>query len=396
MPRFRYTARTATGQVTEGMLEAETASLAARSLREQGLWVTQLRPEREPTPSPAPVVAGSGIGSYLAYLWSGIRARELAIFYRQLHALYHSGIALPRAMAMVADALPNRQLRKISRALAADLGSGIPLHRAIERFPWVFNELQRHTLAAGEQGGVLEAVLLRLADYFEREWQLRLELRSRLLYPFLLLLAFIFIPPLPVLVLQGFGAYFRQIAAMWGPPFLAIVAVAVTGRYLMRYPAARYAWDTLKLATPGIADLVRKLASARFARALALLAHAGIYPHSALTAAADACGNEVIRRRVHRLAPEVARGAALTEVLGVTGFFPATFLGMVQTGEQAGGLDAMLDKVADYYEQEAAHAAKQRIVVLGVAALLVMALVIALRVIGFYTGMFGGLMQEME
>jgi type IV pilus assembly protein PilC len=161
-------------------------------------------------------------------------------------------------------------------------------------------------------------------------------------------------------------------------------------RLLLKTRAGRETWDQIKLLIPIIGGLVRKLAVGRFARTLAALYGAGVPIASALAMAGESSGNSVLEKACARMVPAVERGVSVAQAMGASGFFQPMVLGMVSTGETSGNMDVMLDKAADFYEEEGRHSITQLVVILGVLLLLLMALVIAIQVISFYGGFYAG------
>jgi type II secretory pathway component PulF len=258
------------------------------------------------------------------------------------------------------------------------------------RFPWLFDKMQVRMVEAGETGGLLVAVLGRLADYLEREYEVRLDIKRKTLYPKILLAALIFIPQVPTLVLRGVVPYLLEIWGIISMGLLVGVPTFFAFRLLLRTQAGRETWDQIKLLIPVIGGLVRKLAVGRFARTLAALYGAGVPIASALAMAGESSGNSVLEKATARMVPGVERGVPVAQAMGASGFFQPMVLGMVSTGETSGNLDVMLDKAADFYEEEGRHSIVQLVVILGVLLLLLMALIIAIKVIGFYGGFYAG------
>jgi type IV pilus assembly protein PilC len=243
---------------------------------------------------------------------------------------------------------------------------------------------------AGEQGGMLVEVLRRLAEYCEQEFELQLTIKRKTLYPKILLGAFFVIPQIPVLVLAGVGPFLAAVWAQLRVVALFVIPTFLAFRFALTTPGFRNFYDQVKLLIPFVGGLVRKLAIARFARTLAALYSSGVPIASATGLAGETSGNHVLERHSERMVPAIERGMPLSQTMLASGFFPGMFVGMVQTGETSGNLDDILNKAADFYEEEALHATIQLTVILGVVLLLVMGVLIAIRIIGFYTGYFQG------
>lgn len=389
MPIYQYTARDQRGQVSEGQVEADNNGAAVSRLREMGLWVTKLKPVGG-SASASPNGDGAGsqtiVANVLFPIWSGVSAKDRSLFYRQIATMLNAGMAIYQALSTLAEQTSNKRLRVATLAMSERTYAGGRVSEAMGQFPWIFTALELRMVEMAEMSGMLVGVLNRLADYLEREYYLRLKIKQRMMYPFILLLAFIFIPDVPILVLQGPGPYFSALARTWVPALVVIVVFFALVRHLLRLEGFRHFYDHVKLAIPAIGPLVRKLAIARFARSFAALYQAGIVPSVSLLVAAETSGNSVLLQNCQRIVPAIERGASLSQCMVLLHFFPPMFTGMVSTGEQTGNMDSMLDKAAEYYENEASHASMQLVVILGVVLLLTMAVFIGAKVVGFYGG----------
>src|SRR5262249_39946866 len=197
----------------------------------------------------------------------------------------------------------------------------------------------------------------------EREYTLRLQIKQRTLYPKILVLALIFIPGIPTLILVSPAAYFGGILHTWGPVALGLLLLWVALRYMLKGQSVRDFYDQVKLLLPVIGPLVRKMAAARFARSLAALYHAGVPLTSGVAASGEASGNAVLNKTSQRVVPALERGGSLTQALAATAFLPPMIHSMFATGEQAVDLDQVLDQVGDYYENEANHSTIQLLVI---------------------------------
>lgn len=388
MPRYRYTAKTPQGSTVTGTIEAEDTWRAAKTVREMGLFLLDMRPDRTVTAQQAE----QAMMQRLVYpVYSGVSVKDLAIFYRQLATAVRAGIPIHRALISVAENTGKPRLRRLAQELVNELIQGKPLSRAMSRHPHVFDELQIALIQAGEEGGLLEQMLERLAEYLERDYKLRLKIRAGTFYPKVLLLAGIFIPKIPVLVVGGgLIPYLRETVGWAGPFLLAVLLVVAVMRVLLQLAPLREAYDSLKLMIPGIGGLVRQLAMARFSRALAAMYAAGVSLPRAITVSALAADNYYLTRRLHSVVPMIEQGQPLSESFRRTGVVPPLVVDMLQTGESTGNIDSMMDKVAEYYEQETDVKSGQAVVVLSVGVYLLIALWIASMIIGFWQGYAAG------
>lgn len=388
MPVYRYTAKNAQGGTVTGLVEAEDTRRAAGIVREMGLLLLDVRPERTTNTEQA----GQVVMQRVVYpVYSGVSVKDLAIFYRQLATAVRAGIPIHRALLSVAENTGKPRLRRIVQAVVNDLMQGKSLSRAMSRHPHVFDELQLALIQAGEEGGLLEQMLERLADYLERDYKLRLKIRAGTFYPKVLLLAGIFIPKVPILVVGGgLIPYLRETVGWAGPILLAVLLVVAIVRLLLQIEPLREAYDSLKLVIPGIGGLVRQLAMARFSRALAAMYAAGVSLPRAIAVSALAADNAYLTKRLRRAITDIEHGQPVSEAFRRTGVMPPLVLDMLRTGESTGNVDAMMDKVAEYYEQETDVKSGQAVVVLSVGVYLLIALWIASMIIGFWQGYAGG------
>jgi type II secretory pathway component PulF len=391
MPTYRYTARNEAGSITRGQLEAESSSGAAAQLRQQGLWVTGLD-----------VVGGAGEastteqgGSLLDIWWTGVSLKELAIFFRQFRTMVNAGMPLSRCLSILQSQTRNRRLQAVIQDLGAQVQSGGRLSEAFRRHPAIFRPLQIAMIEAAEAGGMLDRVLSRLADYLEREYEIRQDLRRRTLYPKIVVVASVFLPPLKYLIFDGVQAYLRATVGQVLPILLLLFGCWFAGRLLLQIPAIRALYDTIKVA-PVVGGIPRQFAVGKLFRSLAALYGAGLPVGRALRVAAGTCDNWYIGHRVERETPRVERGEPLSSALAATGLFSPMVLGMVATGEQSGNMETMLGKVADYQEQEAEHKSRQAIVWFGVAALIAVAIYVAIFVGSFYVRHYSEILSETQ
>ncbi|MGC8784878.1 MAG: type II secretion system F family protein [Armatimonadota bacterium] len=388
MPVYRYTAKNQQGGTVTGLVEAEDTRRAAGIVREMGLLLLDVRPERAVSTQQAE----QAVMQKVVYpVYSGVSVRDLAIFYRQLATAVRAGIPIHRALLSVAENTGKPRLRRVVQAVVNELMQGKPLAEAMSRHPHVFDDLQIALIRAGEEGGLLENMLERLADYLERDYKLRLKIRAGTFYPKVLLLAGIFIPKIPVLVVGGgLIPYLRETVGWAAPILLAVLAIVAVVRILLQIEPLREAYDSLKLMIPGIGGLVRQLAMARFSRAMAALYSAGVPLPRTIAISALAADNYYLTKHLRRAVAEVEHGQSISEAFRRTGVMPPLVLDMLQTGESTGNVDAMMDKVAEYYEQETDVKSGQAVIVLSVGVYLLIALWIASMIISFWQGYASG------
>lgn len=411
MKEFVYTARDAGGMPVEGRIAAENSALAVARLRAQGLSVERIRPATgrpEEPHAPGGHIAERVLAETLYPVASGVSLKDLALLYRQLATLIGAGMALYQSLVALENQTRNPRLRAILREAQSHVMNGGRLSEVMDKHRYVFADLQRDMIRTAEHAGTLEETTRRLADYLERELQLRRMISRLTLYPKLVLLAALFIlgrsffldamPAFSKLIIGSLGKvsysgldYAKDTVLVLVGVGLAYVAVQAAARTLFyRSPSARVAWEHIKLGTPAIGKVVKAFALTRFGRAFSALYGAGVPLNSALASAARASGSAVIGAAIGRAMDRVERGESLSQALTDTAVFEPMFLDMLRTGEQTGNLDTMVTKAADYLESEAETRAHQYAHVFSTAVYLVVAIMVGYAVVSFYMSYASG------
>ena len=321
-------------------------------------------------------------------------AKQLSLYFRQMHAMIHAGSSVAHALNLMAQNAPNAALRRASQEMSTRTQRGEEWNRAMTAYPGLFSELMVGMIAAGEGGGFLERILLRLAEYSERDYEIQQTVKRETWYPKLLLACSFLIPSVVPLVLYGFGAWLNSIKGVLLAALLLFIGWMALKKLapgtLSRGPQ-RAAIDEFKLRFPYAGKFVRSLAAAKFCRALGALQGAGMGLHRTINLASDACGNEAMARQTRKIIHRLDQGESLTTALTASGQFPPLALQMLATGEASGSIEAQLDKVADFLEADAETAIKKSVQVLGVVVFLLVAFYIGMQIIGFYSGYIGNI-----
>jgi len=424
MATFTYEAKDGTGRSVSGLIEAAAERDAAATLRDQGLFATRIVPmggsgtangrsSGPGMPAPdgmSPLPGGGSLGQPLrvdaAPFLVSVPLPEIALMYRQLATLLNAGVPIVQAVSTLATQTRVGRLKNILNEGASHIASGNTLSSVMERHPSVFSGMQVELIRAGETGGMLERMCMRLSEYLEREVEVRRKLKRETLYPKLvfgvaglviLVLGFVRAGASP----DGGGLNTAAGAQAVGRQVLFAVEVGVVlflgwwlARFLNQFPAVGAAWDRFKLYVPGLGGVSRSYATARFARALAALYSGGINIFRAVETAARACGNRAIAAQLLINAPALQAGEGVSGMLARSGLLSPMAVQMARTGEQTGSMDIMMDKVADYLESEADTKAKAFATIGGVVLLLIAAVVVAIIVISFYAGYFAAAFKE--
>jgi len=405
---YSYQAKDRTGRTVTGALDAPDERQAAQEIRDMGYFPMRLAVQPggaaafsgpsaasppEARPMPPAMSPGRWLLAHLVFpLWSGVGLRDIALFYRQFSAMIGAGVPIYQCLETLVRQTGNGVLRGQIRKISARVLEGGMLTEAMSEFPWVFTNFHRAMITAGETSGRMDVMMSRLASALEQEHTLRGNIKKETWYPAMVLVLSFLLPPLALLIKPGGMSGLHQYLAQALYPLLAfggaLLGGYVAGRLLSQF---KVAFDGLIASLPGIGGTVRMIALARFARALASLYAAGVGIPEALRFSAAATGNAFMAKRMVSAIPALQGGRGITEALGATHIFPPMVISMLGTGEQTGGLDATMDKVAEYYEQESAVRLHQLSVTLGAFAMIVAGIRVGITVINAYTGYFNNL-----
>ncbi|PIE71601.1 MAG: type II secretion system protein GspF [Deltaproteobacteria bacterium] len=366
MPVYEYTALSANGKRTSGLLDADSPSAARQKLRDSKTFPVSLKEIQSQDASLG------GVQARISAFFSRVKPAELTLVTRQLATLLNAGFPLVSAIQTLIPQARSHSLKRVLSHLKDAVEEGESFADALGRYPGIFSPVYRNMVLAGESSGTLELVLNRLADISESQQALNSRIQAALMYPILMtLLAFgvlfvligyivpqitvIFINsqqalPLPTRILIAVSDLLLN--GWWIGMLLGIVLIAGF-RILAAKPAGRMAIDRLKLRLPVAGNLIRKLAVARFTRTLGSLLDNGVSMLTALRIARSTAGNGVVSEIVATAAANVEQGQSLGVSLSASpDVIPYLAVQMIQVGEQSGDLEAMLEKVATVYERE--------------------------------------------
>lgn len=393
MPAFAYRGKTSASGAEEGRLEAASRDEAYRLLRERDIWVAELTQLRDEATAGSAGPRPSGSGRLPGTRFVPIMARTM--FWRQFAQSQRAGVSLHDALHLLGDG-GHGHLGRWSRATAPRVVNGGTLSQAMQARSDLFSPLEIAMVRAGEAIGRLDIQAERLGEHFERVMSVRNTLRWRVAYLCLVLLAagvtgFVVAVVAPTIAMSVGGPKVNPALLAWNffKPLLfgALVIGGVVAHCRMSASARRWL-DRLKMSLPVVGPLFRKIAVARYARALGDLLGAGLPPGEAAEVSAPTAGNSYLERRLAGLPKHLRDGGKLSDGLIECCQMPPAVIQMVRTGEISGSLDELLGKVADYYEQEAL-AATQTLVTIGFAlALMGMGLMVGKVVIGFWSGYY--------
>ncbi len=379
MAKFLYTALDAKGKESKGEIEADSQNTALTRLREKGLFPTQVvdaaagRGKKGAAVTPG-VRPGAPKKSRLNLPFGGgVKTKSLMVVTRQLATLIDAGLPLLRGLQVIARQERNATLKRTLNDLAESIQSGSTLAEAMAQHGKIFNRLYVNMVKAGEIGGVLDVVLLRLAEFMEKMQKIRNKVKSAMTYPIVVLcvaggimfflmtkivpkFAEIFkdllegerLPQLTLFVMNVSNALVRRTPFVIGGIIVLVLLIQALGRT----KGGRYAIDRMKLKLPIFGALVHKTAIGRFSRTLGTLLSSGVPILQALNIVRDTAGNEVIARGVTLVHDSVKEGENIAPPIEASGIFPPMVVSMVEVGEETGKLPDMLMRIADTYDDE--------------------------------------------
>ncbi len=394
MNTYTYKVKEKSGRVIDGVMTGEDRSSVVSRLQQMGYYVLDIRETRQERSSAA--AAWNPFSLLVRYivnpLFGGASIAQLMFFYRQLATMLRSGMSLSQAMSSL-QARGSFVLRKVARETLIYINNGGKLSDSFARYPWIFPELHISLIRAAEAGGSLEPMINRIADYLERDNRIRMRLRYLTFQQKLLVLAVILIPKAQILLFEGFRPYLHATGSIIVPILIGIAVLWAGFRLAMQVPPFRYAFDMVKLAFPKLGKTVRMVALAKFYRVLGAMYGAGAPLSRGIMYAAAAAGNHFITTRLKTAAPVVDRGGRLTDALRGTRVLPDMALDMISTGEMTGNIDEMLEKAAEYTEEESEVAIFQSTIVLSVILFMAIASYIGWYAIQFYAGQYKNVMD---
>jgi type IV pilus assembly protein PilC len=350
---FEWEGKDKNGKVVRGEMRAGGEAVVNASLRRQGIMVSKVKKRRS-----------SGGRS--------IKQKDIAIFTRQLATMMKAGVPLLQAFDIVARGAANPRLTKLLNDIRGDVETGTSLSSAFRKHPMYFDALYCNLVEAGEAGGILEALLDRLAIYQEKTMALKQKIKSALMYPVaVMVVAFVVLTVIMIWVVPSFKDVFKSFGADLPAPTLFVIALSeffvsywwaifggiFGGLYFFfqswkRSEKMQMTMDRLLLRLPVFGDLINKSVIARWTRTLSTMFAAGVPLVEALDSVGGASGNAVYARATEQIQRDVSTGSALTTSMTSTGVFPTMVLQMSAIGEESGSLDHMLGKAAEFYEDE--------------------------------------------
>ncbi len=398
MSTFAYVGRNRQGAVKKGELTAKTRDEAVDQLRKQQVVVTSLEEK-----------SGMG-GKFKLSLGSGLSDKDLVVFTRQFGTMINAGLPLIQCLDILSTQSENKVLRETVGDVKNSVEAGSTFSDALKRHPKVFDDLYVNMIHAGEVGGLLDTILTRLAKHIEKAMKLKGQIKSAMVYPSAIVgVAVIIISVLMVWVIPVFAQMFLEMSGgkvgLPGPTqivinvsnffqsywYAMVGAMVATVIAIKRYYATvngRVVIDRLLLKVPIVGDLIRKASVAKFTRTLGTLITSGVPLLEGLSICAKTSGNKVIEEALMNARVSISGGKTISEPLAKCNVFPKMVTHMIAVGESTGALDAMLGKIADFYEDEVDQAVETLTSLLEPIMMVVLGTIIGFIVIAMYLPIF--------
>jgi type IV pilus assembly protein PilC len=394
MPVYTYRGTNRAGAAVSGEITATSKVELQNLLKRQQITATKM--------------SEKGREFNIPTFGSGVKPRELAIFTRQFSVMIDAGLPLVQCLEILASQQENKTFQKVLTNTRASVEGGATLSAAMKQSPKVFDALYTNMVEAGETGGILDTILQRLSGYIEKNVKLQRAVKSAMVYPVgvlsiaglvIILLLWKVVPifatlfaglgvslPLPTRIVIGLS---NLIGSWFGFLFLAgFAGIIVALKTWYGTPGGKLAMDAIVLKLPVIGILMRKIAVARFTRTLGTLISSGVPILEGLDITAKTAGNAVVEQALTKVRRSLEEGKSLTEPLKDSQVFPGMVTQMIAVGEQTGAMDAMLQKIADFYEEEVDAAVKDLLTALEPVMIVFLGVVVGGVVISMYLPLF--------
>ena len=394
MPVFTFSGKNATGEKISGERVAANKEALSSQLRRERITPGNIREKGKEFSLPT---FGSG----------KVKTKEIAVFFRQFSVMIDAGLPLVQCLEILAANQENPNFQKTLNGVRTTVEGGATLANAMKQYPKIFDDLTTNMIEAGETGGILDIILQRLAVYVEKAVKLRAAVKSALIYPVSVVsLAFLIVGallkwvvpifanlfiglgvtlPLPTRVVMGLSTF---VGHFWWFFIVGIVGVFFGIKQIRKDPRGRYYLDFTLLKMPVIGMLLRKIAVARFTRTLGTLITSGVPILEGLSITAKTSGNAVLEEALMKVRKAIEEGRTIVDPLRESGVFPNMVVQMIGVGEATGAMDAMLQKIADFYEDEVDVATKDMLAMLEPIIIGLLGVMIGGIVISLYMPLF--------
>ena len=394
MPVFTFTGKTAAGEKVAGERAAENKQVLAAQLRRERINVVNIKEKGKEFSLPT---FGSG----------KVKAKDVAIFFRQFSVMIDAGLPLVQCLEILGANQENLAFQRCLNGVRTTVEGGATLANAMRAYPKIFDDLTTNMIEAGETGGILDVILQRLATYVEKAVKLKAAVKSALVYPVSVIsiavlvvgallkwvvpiFANLFVGlgvalPLPTRITIGLSNF---VGATWWMWIVALIASWFGIKYIRKEPKGRLFFDRIMLNLPVLGMLLRKIAVARFTRTLGTLITSGVPILEGLSITARTSGNAVLEEALMRVRKAIEEGRTIVDPLRESGVFPNMVTQMIGVGEATGAMDAMLQKIADFYEDEVDTATKDMLTLLEPIMIAFLGVAVGGIVISLYMPLF--------
>lgn len=362
MAKFRWEARGRTGSVQNGVMDAPSREMVEAQLKKFGFSGINIKEE------------GKGLSMEIKIPGLGgkkVQTKEIVVFTRQFATMIDSGLPLVQCLEILSSQQENKTFREVLVKVKESVEGGSTFADALARHPKVFDDLFVNLVAAGEVGGILDTILNRLASYTEKAMKLKKQIKGAMVYPTTVMsIAIIVIAVIMIFVIPTFASMFADFGGELPAPtqfvislsnflvkyiiviLVAIVAVIFIFKKYYATEKGRRIIDRLALRAPVFGMLIRKVAVAKFTRTLGTLVSSGVPILDGLDIVAKTAGNKVVEEAIMKVRQSISEGKTIAEPLQQSGVFPPMVVQMIGVGEATGAMDAMLSKIADFYDDE--------------------------------------------
>ena len=363
MAKFDWEARSKAGSAQKGVMEAASAAMVEAQLKRYGFSGISVKEQ------------GKGLSMELKIPGLGgpkkIETKDLVVFTRQFATMIDSGLPLVQCLDILGSQQENKTFKEILIKVKESVESGSTFADALSKHPKAFDQLYVNLVAAGEVGGILDTILSRLAAYIEKAMKLKKQVKGAMVYPITIMsIAVIVVGVILVFVIPTFAKMFADFGGGLPAPTKIVIALS---NFLVKYivviiaalfgikwaigkyyatPKGRKVIDALALKAPIIGPLVRKVSVAKFTRTLGTMISSGVPIMDGLEIVAKTAGNKIVEEAIYNVRQSISEGKTIAEPLAECGVFPAMVVQMISVGEATGAMDAMLNKIADFYDDE--------------------------------------------
>jgi len=363
MAVYIWEGRTRTGEIVKGNMDAPNEAAVMQKLRTQQVLVMNVKVQSKGFSFNLPF--------QIPFLKETVREKDLVIFTRQFGTMIDAGLPLVQCLDILASQQPNKTFKKVLYEVKQTVEGGATLSDSLKRHPRVFNDLYVNLVAAGEVGGILDTILTRLSTYIEKAMKLKGQVKGAMVYPGVILtIATVVVAVLLIYVIPTFKKMFEGMGGQLPGPtqfvvdlsnflrhYLLLIIIGIFGAMFAlgsfyRTQRGKLLIDALLLKIPIVGDLIRKVAVARFSRTLSTLISSGVPILDGMDICARTSGNKIIENAIKEARTSISQGKTIAEPLKDTNVFPSMVVQMIAVGESTGALDAMLGKIADFYEEE--------------------------------------------